>query len=311
MSKRKRALKTAIFIACEGKNTERLYFEAISEEDLTAEKFAITVYPDDSTEDPTTHALGLVREAKSRTPEFDECWAVFDRDGYTKHAETFEEASSMYTGAIVNIAFSSISFEQWVLLHFRRSADVYPKSKDIIAELHNRHFYEGYEKTTYQHTYATLKDKTEVALENAAWLRHHLTCNGILPQTPVYEVNPYTDIDVLVRRLLLIDEEITWVSEAEVTAFNSLRFIYNVTSDQELTVTITNNGGHAIVFNAGNIEEHTYLFDEERRRTLLRIDRTVIIAPGTAERFILTAENSFKGMTFNFKHGNKRVMAEL
>ncbi len=32
MSKKKRALRTTIFIACEGKNTEHIYFEKIVEE---------------------------------------------------------------------------------------------------------------------------------------------------------------------------------------------------------------------------------------------------------------------------------------
>ena len=45
-TKRKlRQLKPSIYIVCEGTNTERIYFEAIAEQNDVFEKYAITVYP--------------------------------------------------------------------------------------------------------------------------------------------------------------------------------------------------------------------------------------------------------------------------
>ena len=191
----KRKLKRPIFIACEGTHTERIYFEAIGEETAVAEDFAVTVYPDETTEDPTTHALGLVQLAQSKIEEFDEVWAVFDKDGYTQHAQTFAAANTPINGKTVNIAFSSIAFEQWVLLHFTRSRIIYPKSADIINQLTGNNYFPGYVKTAYQETYAQLKDKTIIALENAAWLRFWLAQQGVLPATPLYNVSPYQEID--------------------------------------------------------------------------------------------------------------------
>ena len=39
---------TTIFIACEGKNTEPIYFERIKEEVEECNFLAITIYPDES-----------------------------------------------------------------------------------------------------------------------------------------------------------------------------------------------------------------------------------------------------------------------
>ena len=141
----KRKLKRTIFIACEGTHTERIYFEAIGEETAVAEDFAVTVYPDETTEDPTTHALGLVQLAQSKIEEFDEVLAVFDKDGYTQHAQTFAAANTPIKGKTVNIAFSSIAFEPWVLLHFTRSRIIYPKSADNINQLTGNNYVPGYD----------------------------------------------------------------------------------------------------------------------------------------------------------------------
>ena len=62
----KRKPKHTIFIACEGKNTEPLYFENIKEieEDRENYPFSITIYPDRECDvNPKTDALGLVNVA--------------------------------------------------------------------------------------------------------------------------------------------------------------------------------------------------------------------------------------------------------
>ncbi len=57
----------------------------------------------------------LVNMAKeAREFEHDSLWVVYDKDGYTKHAETFDHAKR----SDIKIVFSSISFEYWILLHY-------------------------------------------------------------------------------------------------------------------------------------------------------------------------------------------------
>jgi RloB-like protein len=65
--------------------------------------------------------LRFVKEARDRLAEgaFDEAWVVFDRNGHPAHEAAFALAAE--TDKPVNIAFSSRSFEQWVLLHFEKA----------------------------------------------------------------------------------------------------------------------------------------------------------------------------------------------
>ncbi len=129
MSRKPRIFPTTVFIACEGSNTEPNYFERLKEELEDDGYFQITIYPDTDDTDPKTHAIGLIKECQSRIDEFDEVWAVYDKDGYTKHKEAIDLANTSVNGKTVNVAFSSISFEHWVLLHFERNSKGFTKSE--------------------------------------------------------------------------------------------------------------------------------------------------------------------------------------
>lgn len=201
---KKRTPPTTVFIACEGSNTEPLYFEKLNEimEEEDNYPFAITVYPDKELDkNPKTDAIGLVNVAIDCKEDFDELWVVFDKDGYTKHKEAFELAKENN----INVAFSSISFESWVLLHFERSNMSFAKSAYIIDEKfrNNNRYLEDYAKSGDYNLYPKIQDKTKKAFKNASWLRNWLNSNN--PNYSIYEVNPYTDVDSLVKKLLLDD----------------------------------------------------------------------------------------------------------
>lgn len=116
-TKRKlRQLKQSIYIVCEATNTEPIYFEKIAEQPDVFEKYAITVYPSEEDqikastkggESIKTDAVNLVKLAKDEIKNYDEVWAVFDKDGYTKHEKAFSDAQKHG----VKLGFSSIAFE--------------------------------------------------------------------------------------------------------------------------------------------------------------------------------------------------------
>lgn len=201
---KKRKPNVSIFIACEGSNTEPLYFEKLKEiiEDEDSYPYAITIYPDkEFDEKPKTDAIGLINVAIEKSEEFDELWVVFDKDGYTKHKEAFELAEKHN----INIAFSSISFETWVLLHFERNNVSFAKSANIISGKFqsNESYLVNYAKSGDYNVYPFIENRTKQAFENASWLRN--TISLINPKFTVYEVNPYTNVDFLVKKLLLDD----------------------------------------------------------------------------------------------------------
>lgn len=244
---KKRTPPLSIFIACEGSNTEPLYFEKLNEimEDDDNYPYAITVYPDKEVDDnPKTDAIGLINVAIERKEDFDELWVVFDKDGYTKHKEAFELAKANK----INIAFSSISFETWVLLHFERNNNSFAKSANIINEkFHNNDTYLGdYAKSGDYNIYPKIETKTKTAFENASWLRNWI--NIEYDQCTIYEVNPYTDIDFLVKKLTLNHFVYEYRELGHNLIFEGIEIaVINVNG--EYLVNITNSTNRSLVWN--------------------------------------------------------------
>ena len=328
---KKRAARQSLFIACEGRNTEPLYFESIAEQIEDEGNLVITIYPDRNNDSPKTDALGLIREAQSRGDEFDELWVVFDKNGYTKHAEAFALAEGDANRKKVNIAFSSIAFEHWILLHFTQSATYFVKSDCKDAKEHtlfcgtNRHtqdchgercvagfirqnaFCSDYAKSNNYSFYFNHKEKTEIALKNAAWLRfkmaQEITKNG----GKIHSINPYTNVDVLVKRLLNIHTNFIWSSINEsITVENLILKVEKEVS--KWVVSITNEGKSTFLLNSQNLDNHFKLLNQTIQLPLT-IDASVLIKPNETKAVLLNFETT--GEILLFKFGQHDVFIEL
>lgn len=195
----KRKTVPRLLIFCEGDKTEPNYLRYyIREFNIDSRYLDLRVV---NTEKNSPKEL--VEEAiESKQFANDKAWAVFDRDGYTKHNEAFQKAKGK-----VDVAFSSISFEFWILLHFTYTTRHFLKSGNVIDEIRNK----GYMPYSMKHfnkelkrdkeIYSKLKDKTQIATKNAKRLRAYQVKNN--PSTSVHKLNPYTNIDEL---LLTIKE---------------------------------------------------------------------------------------------------------
>jgi len=311
MTRKKRSLRRTIFIACEGRNTEPIYFEKIAEEIEDRGTFSVTIYPERGDDSPMSHALGLVLEARSRIDDFDEVWVVFDRNGYTKHKEAFELAAETVNGKRVNIAFSSIAFELWVLLHFEKSSTVFAKSAEIVQLLRDKGYFPAYEKKAYIDTYSFLKNRTLQAMENTAWLRHELEKAGVLDGRPLYELNPYTDVNALVARLLEIHEEYVWGSLGMPVNVGGIRLVVEkLAGNAALRVLVTNDSGNSLLFNAANIAGQ-FSIRSGAGLTQMSIDKTTQVAPGEQKDFVLASEEEFGAAMLVFMFGNYRMLMGL
>ncbi len=185
-----RQYKKQIFIACEGKKTEPYYlngFKKLCDLD-TAVNVKIVSHEH-------TSARELVEDVlKCRETENDELWIICDKDGYTLHHEAFCTAKD--NG--VNIAFSSISFEYWLLLHFKYTAHSFTKSKNVEDFLKHNYLPE-YDKAD-KNVFDKVKDKTQTAIDNAKKLRKAAkTAN--YDDCKIYELNPYTNVDELLHAI--------------------------------------------------------------------------------------------------------------
>ncbi len=184
-----RQYKKQIFIVCEGKKTEPNYFNGFKK--LCDLDRAVNVK---IVSHEHTSAKELVEDVlKFKETENDELWVVFDKDGYTKHHEAFCKAKD--NG--VNIAFSSISFEYWLLLHFEYTSSSFQKSKNVEHAL-KKHL------PDYEKKWTEIFEKVSHLIQDAiihAKRRKKEVGTANYDDCKIYKLNPYTNVDELLHAI--------------------------------------------------------------------------------------------------------------
>lgn len=185
-----RSVQGRLLIVCEGAKdrSENSYFKALIKDRRNPDNRMDICVVDTK----KNTARELVKEAKGlKETARDQVWAVFDKDGYTLHAQAFDQAKA--NG--IHIAFSSICFEYWILLHFSDTTRPFVNCSELVKFMEKECGYR-YDKADQQ-TYERTKVSIAIAKTNAARCRKYQTgCNAT--ETPVYELNPYTNVDELV-----------------------------------------------------------------------------------------------------------------
>lgn len=269
--------KHTILIICEGESTEPRFFYSIRDEILKGiyniGDVEITIIPEpkiDETEEEaeivTEHkAVRAKRQVKKASvgsePEseqdkiplplkwvlegqqelkdgtYNEVWTVFDHDNHPARKAAFETAAIEINGSKVNIAFTSISFEYYLLLNFerlyktfktsecrdknnpvraKRKKPIYCGTNNHIDDCHGAQCIGGYARSKNywtdskdeNSTYLLIKDNLEIGFENAAWLR--FTSDLHESDKQIYDRNPYITTDDIVKRLTGNDHK-TWL----------------------------------------------------------------------------------------------------
>lgn len=226
---------------------------------------------------------------------YDELWAVYDQDGHSKQQEAYKLAiDKTKCDKIVNIGFSAISFEIWILLHFEYTTFKFVKSqckedKYTIYECGtDRHeddckgelcvcgkivkeSYLSYEESKYFETiyYDSYFPK---AIKNALALRmYHYDSLA-----EFYNQNPIVTIDRLVFKLKnLISTDYIWIyGDFELNGFT-------------YTFSFVNGGVSIIIINSKNIihilNENDINLVDENNNILFKNVRKVIEAKSTVE----------------------------
>jgi RloB-like protein len=187
-----------ILILTEGE-TEIIYLNSYKADDENRRRLSgvgIEIYK------PKDHSpLGLLNEAKRRIKEakkdkmpYEKVWIVFDRDGHANIPATFHEKQAIKE---IEIAFSVVCFEYWILLHFEKTTRQFNDCDNIGSYIRQKHFPE-YEKS--RNNYHNLKDKIDMALGNAVWL-HEQNQNDIISGLKPYDLQAYTSVNELINFL--------------------------------------------------------------------------------------------------------------
>lgn len=224
----------------------------------------------------------------------DESWAVYDKDKHPKHEEAFVEANREIDGKKVNVAFSSRSFEYYLLLHFEYIYYCFNETECGEKIRGKKHIFEcgtekepekdcggkncingyarkqGYwqETKSSKSTFPLVKNNLIKGMINACRLRTESDANT---DEPIYNRNPYTNVDILVGRL--IGKET--VSYACTFACKEHGCNWSVKFEEDV-LTITNNNNRSESFKKGMFVIYDW---EEKSRQELN-EKVFLLKPG-------------------------------
>ncbi len=256
-------------------HTEQAYFSRISEilGDADDWKYAVTVDVREIVEGSKTDPVNMVKEAKKSRQTYDQVWVVFDKDRNRDHQNL--QAIELANKANIKVAFSSIAFEEWVLLHFEKNTTTFERSdcesrgqpctcngNVCVSTYLKLHHYPNYVKGKAK-LYDELSNFVHNALENAAWLRFNYPTT-----TQFHLLNPYTDVDKLVSYLLELPN-ISYAKTASTFILDDISFCITHTLRTENTITIslqtTNNSNKPFIFN--NFQQNIKLINENNHHS--------------------------------------------
>lgn len=188
-----------MLVVCEDEKSAKLYFESFKRDEKLKRKLSAVeievIHPKDHS------PVGLVNEAKEKKKKakrdrnsYDEVWIVLDKDGHAN----LDQALITARDNKISVALSVMCFEYWILLHFKRTKKPFTKCDDIISYIRKEHF-ERYEKNI--NIYAFVKDKVNVAMENANWLMQQ-NQNDLDRGVKIIDLPVYTDVHLLVHKFI-------------------------------------------------------------------------------------------------------------
>ena len=191
----RRSIRPVMRIFTEGERTEINYVRGYISSYLKSKGYTahdiIIEQPNDSS------PLGLLNAARQTRLPMDEVWIVFDCDQHQHKPETFRGAAEEGIG----VAYSSISFETWILLHFTYSTRSY-RSCDELMKVLDRHYSNGYDKAMnnlFEETAGADHSRLLTAIANAKRLNREMLNVNVGKAT--YELNPYTNVHELLAAI--------------------------------------------------------------------------------------------------------------
>ncbi len=187
---KRRKRKPIIYIICEGKETETLYFKHFRSRNCLVDIIPISS-KHKAAEHLVKHAKSLISQAEYYPKDGDQLWCVFDCDD-NKDSE-LQVALSYAKKQGYKIAFSNPAFEYWYLLHFEKRNRYLKDSATAIDILKSKEYLENYEKSA--DVFTKLQEKQPKAIQYAKERVEQLTKNNMAvicrdsnPVTTVYEL---------------------------------------------------------------------------------------------------------------------------
>jgi hypothetical protein len=206
-SQQKKTVKAKIHIFCEGKKTEPNYINAYIDIKYPTvrhmhgrDRAVITVPTSKNTPqqlvDVASSYVGSLENPS------DQVWVVYDRESPRKYIDSVHaNARNMALANGINIAFSNVCFELWLLLHFKRAAIGCDMCDDVIGHKHFKDAMEEIDVDSYAKGQANVASLiitakgTDIAKANAIAINAAtIASSPEEDEDKPYKLRPYTDV---------------------------------------------------------------------------------------------------------------------
>lgn len=202
MSRKTKNLPTndTFLIITNGKKSEKNYFEIVRSTYTSLYKITVSYM----NEDPE----GLIKQAVKVRSKFGRVWCVFDMDTFPE--DSIYRSVKMAKDNDIDIAFSNVSFEVWLIYHFTKldSEKTQKQLLDLLAhQLNESGFSKEYIKGNSDVLRKLVEERMWDACENADVMyqkRMLYYCDDINYQknsSPICDWNPYTTVHKLIEAL--------------------------------------------------------------------------------------------------------------
>jgi hypothetical protein len=199
--KRPKSNKTVprvLHIFCEGEKTEPIYLNGFIRKYHSGKRHIIVV-EDTNKNTPIQLVEVAIAHRKANGLQEDEYWVVFDRESTTKYThDNHLKAKDNADRNNINIAFSNVCIEVWLLAHFSNSCAAYSCHDDLRRRsplLNNLKSVgiNNYDKANYD-LFEKLAPRLQNAITNAKQINNTAKAAAQHGRTAPCFLNPYTNM---------------------------------------------------------------------------------------------------------------------
>ena len=194
---KKLSVKQVFKMFCEGEKTEPLYIKGYISHYHSDKRSIILV--EDTSKNTPVQLVDVAIEAKKQGGPGDVVWVVFDRESESKYPHDLHaKARKKADNNGIEIAFSNICFEFWILLHFEYTSGSYNSYDDLIKRSRLVKHLNGLGIKNYDKSLPVLFDKVKDLVPtgkmNAERLKQQANQEAQVGKSQPHHLNPYVDI---------------------------------------------------------------------------------------------------------------------
>lgn len=195
-----RTVKPVFRIFCEGAKTEPLYIKGYLSYFHSEHRNLIVI--EDTSKNTPVQLVSEAIKAKNSGKNNDVYWVVYDRESSAKYPDALhKKARKTADDNNIEIGFSNVCFEYWLLLHLCYTDASYESCDDLLKRSQLKEKLKTVGISNYEKSlpllFDKLKGKVEYAKNNAEKLKKAVIDSSDPAHCHPCELSPYVDVHEL------------------------------------------------------------------------------------------------------------------